>query len=72
MGRDTEQTDHALLEKRRHLSITDVRSLVGTDTDHYLLDAKVRERLSVSKGHYGNYKESSLRVVRRRYASQWA
>jgi hypothetical protein len=45
------QTDHVLVDKRRHSSILDVRSFRGADceSDHYLVVAKVRERLAVSK-----------------------
>jgi hypothetical protein len=45
------QTDHVLIDKRRHSNILDVRSFRGadSDTDHYLVVAKLRERISVSK-----------------------
>jgi hypothetical protein len=44
-------TDKVLIDKTRHSSILDVRSFRGADcdTDHYLVVAKVRERLAVSK-----------------------
>jgi hypothetical protein len=44
--------DHILRDRRRHSSILDVRSFRGTDcdSDHYLVVAKVRERLAVSSG----------------------
>jgi hypothetical protein len=50
-GNTHNQTDHALIDKRRHSSILDVRSFRGADcdTDRYLVVAKVRERLAVSK-----------------------
>ena len=40
-----------LIDRRWHSSIIDVRSFRGTDcdTDHYLVVAKVRERLAVRK-----------------------
>jgi len=45
------QTDHILIDRRWHSSILDVLSFSGADcdTDHYLVVAKVRERLAVSK-----------------------
>jgi hypothetical protein len=40
-----------LIDRRRHSSILDVRSFraADCDTDHYLVVAKVRERLTVNK-----------------------
>jgi hypothetical protein len=40
-----------LIDRRGHSSILDVRSFRGADcdSDHYLVVAKVRERLAVSK-----------------------
>jgi hypothetical protein len=38
-----------LIDRRRHSSILDVRSFRGADCDHYLVVAKVKERLAVSK-----------------------
>ena len=45
------QIDHILIDRRRQSSILDVRSFKGADcdTDHYLVVAKIRERLAVSK-----------------------
>jgi hypothetical protein len=45
------QIDHVLIDKRRHSNILDVRSFRGADceTDHYLIVAKLWERISVSK-----------------------
>jgi hypothetical protein len=52
-GKTHNQIDHTciLIERRRHSCILDVRSLKAAycDTDHYLVVAKVRERLAVSK-----------------------
>ena len=40
-----------MIVRRRHSSIIDVRSFMGADcdTDHYLVVAKVMERLAVRK-----------------------
>jgi hypothetical protein len=45
------QIDHILVDKRRHSNILDVRSLraADCDSDHYLVVAKVMERLAVNK-----------------------
>jgi len=45
------QTDHVLIGRRSHSSVLDVRNFRGADcdTDHYLVIAKVRERLALSK-----------------------
>jgi hypothetical protein len=50
-GKTHNQNDHVLIERRWHLSILHVRSFRGADgdTDHFLVVAKVRERLAVSK-----------------------
>jgi hypothetical protein len=50
MGRHN-QIDHLLTDRRWHFCILDVRSFRGTDcdTDHYLVVAKFREELTVSK-----------------------
>jgi endonuclease/exonuclease/phosphatase family metal-dependent hydrolase len=44
------QIDHVLIDKRRHSNILDVWSFrrADCDTDHYLVVAKLRERISVS------------------------
>ena len=44
-------TEHILINRTWHSSIVDVRSISGADcdTDHYLVVAKVRGRLAVSK-----------------------
>jgi hypothetical protein len=47
----THQIDHVLIDKRQHSNILDVQTFTGADcdTDHYLVVAKLRERMSVSK-----------------------
>jgi hypothetical protein len=50
-GNTHNQIDHISVDRRRHSSVLDVRSFRGSDcdTDRYLVVAKVRERLAVSK-----------------------
>jgi hypothetical protein len=50
-GNTHNQIDHFLIDRRRHSSILDFRSFRGADcdTDQYLVVAKVRKRLAVSK-----------------------
>jgi UDP-glucose 4-epimerase len=50
-GITCDQIDHILIDKRQHSNIIDVQSFRGAecDTDHYLVVAKLRERISVSK-----------------------
>jgi hypothetical protein len=51
VGETHNQIDHILVEKRKHLNVLDVRSFraADCDSDHYLVVAKVRERLTVNK-----------------------
>jgi hypothetical protein len=46
-----------LIDKRRHSNILDVRSFRGADcdTDNYQVEAKLTERISVSKGVRQNF-----------------
>jgi hypothetical protein len=46
-GKTQYQTDHVLIDKRWNSNIVDVQSFRGTD--HCLVDAEDRDRLSVSK-----------------------
>jgi len=50
-GKIHNQIDHVLLDRRWHSSVLDVGSFRGAecDTDHYLVIAKVTERLAVGK-----------------------
>jgi hypothetical protein len=50
-GKTHSQADHILIDRRWHSSVLDVRSFraADCDTDHYLVVAKIRERLTVNK-----------------------
>jgi hypothetical protein len=50
-GKTQNQIDHILVDKYRHSNVLDVRSFraADCDSDHYLVVAKVRERLAVNK-----------------------
>jgi hypothetical protein len=50
-GKTHNQIDHILIHRRRHSCILDVRSFGGADcdSDHYLVVAKVMERLAVGQ-----------------------
>jgi endonuclease/exonuclease/phosphatase family metal-dependent hydrolase len=50
-GKTHNQIDHILVDRRRHSNVLDVRSFraADCDTDHYLVVAKVGERLVVNK-----------------------
>ena len=61
-GKTHSQIDHILTDRRWHSSILDVRSFRGADfgTDHYLVVAKVRERLAVSKQQHRSWMGKDL------------
>jgi hypothetical protein len=50
-GKTNNQIDHILVDRRRHSNVLDVRSLRAAvcDNEHYLVVAKVSERLAVNK-----------------------
>jgi hypothetical protein len=50
-GKTHNQTDHILVDRRRHSNVLDVRSIraADCDSDHYLVMGKVTERLAVNK-----------------------
>jgi hypothetical protein len=50
-GKTHSQIDHILVDRRRHSNALDVRSLraADCDSDHYLVVAKVSERLAANK-----------------------
>jgi hypothetical protein len=50
-GKTHNQTNHILIDKGRYSNIVDIRSFrrADCDSDHYMVAAKVRQRLSVRK-----------------------
>jgi hypothetical protein len=50
-GKPHNQIGHILIDRRRHSSVLDVQSFraVDCDMDHYLVVAKIRERIAVNK-----------------------
>jgi hypothetical protein len=50
-GKTHNQIDHILVDRQRHSSELDVQSFraADCDTDHFVVVAKVRERLAVNK-----------------------
>jgi hypothetical protein len=50
-GKTHKQIDHILVDRLRHSNVIDVRSfrVADCDSDHYLVVAKVRERLAVNQ-----------------------
>jgi hypothetical protein len=50
-GKTHNQIDHILVDRQRHSNVLDIRSFRAAhcDSDHYLVVAKVRERLAVNK-----------------------
>jgi endonuclease/exonuclease/phosphatase family metal-dependent hydrolase len=55
-GQTHNQIDHILIDRRWHSSTLDVQSFRGANcyTDHYLVVAKVRERLAVRNKQHRN------------------
>jgi hypothetical protein len=50
-GKTHNQIAHILVHRQRHSNVLDVRSFraADCDSDHYLVVAKVRERLAINK-----------------------
>jgi hypothetical protein len=59
-GKTHNQIDHILVDRRRHSNVLDIQSLraADCDSDHYLVVAKVKERLVVdNQGSHRFYVE---------------
>jgi len=58
------QIDHVLRDRRWHLSVPDVRCFRGAewDTVHYLVIAKVREKLALGKQAAQRFGRQSIRL----------
>jgi endonuclease/exonuclease/phosphatase family metal-dependent hydrolase len=56
-GKTHNQIDDILVDRRRHSNVLDVRSLraADCDSDHYLVVAKVWERLAVNEQNHINF-----------------
>jgi hypothetical protein len=50
-GKPHNQVGHILVDRRRHSNVLDVRTFraADCDSDHYLVVAKVRERIAVNE-----------------------
>jgi hypothetical protein len=66
-GNTHNEIDHILIDRRRHTSVLDVRSFRAADydTDHYLVGAKIRERLAMNKqgSHKFQMERSNLKKL---------
>jgi hypothetical protein len=58
-GKTHNQIEHILIDMQRHSSILDVQSFraANFDNDHYLVVAKVRERLAVNQSSHSLHTE---------------
>ena len=78
-GKTHNQIDHVLIDRRWQSSVLDVRSFRGADcyTDHYLVIARVKERLAVGKQatqsldrHRFNLRKLNELEVRKQYQAE--
>jgi hypothetical protein len=63
-GKTHNEIDHILVDRRRHSNILDARSYraADCDTDHYLVVARVKERLRVNKQRSHRFHMERLNV----------
>jgi hypothetical protein len=70
-GKTHNQNDHILVDRRRHSNVLDVRSYMAADcdSDHYLVVARVGERLAANKQitqiSYGEVQSQDVKRGRR-------
>jgi len=62
VGKNHHQAEYILIDRRWHSIILNVRSFRGADcdTDHYLMFAKVRKRMAVSRQAAQSFKWKDL------------
>jgi hypothetical protein len=66
-GKTHKKIDHILIDRRRHSNVLDVGSFraADCDSDHYLVVAKVRERLAVNEQRSQRFNvESAWETIR--------
>jgi hypothetical protein len=66
------QIGHILIHRQKHSSVLDVQSFKAADcyTDHYLVVAKVRERLAVNKQRSHRFHMESFNLEAKRGRGQ--
>jgi hypothetical protein len=71
-GSTHNQIDHIQIDRRRHSSVLDVRSFRAADfnTDHYLVVAKIKERLAANKQGSHKFQMESFKKLNEVWAKE--